>query len=376
MASLKKTRTRPSRMTGKERLSAALRFQDVDRVPWAPKVFIGHYRRGTAPALQKMPIAQFADTLNCDAIGWDRPVTTKHHRNVTIQVAQKGRHRIRTVTTPVGVLRSIHTFSPEAQTYHPTEYPLKRAEDYKVAQFVSENTSYEPCPSVHDETLRSVGDRGIVMSHGLGTPFMELLQGGIGIPGIYYHMEDHADAFADLYAVESDRYVRFYEAYAQTGAEYVVTHENTSSSLVSPAIYRTYCLPLKKAFCRIMRDAGKMPILHMCGTLRQLLPLIDEAGADAWESFTPPPNGDTTFADGRRVAGERVCLVGGLNAVMLAQWSEDRLYRYVRQSLNELPHTRGLIFTSGGAMPVECPVERLASIGRGLKPILNGSERE
>lgn len=69
-----------SRMTGRERLRAALSLAEVDQVPWAPKVFIGHYRSGTTAEHQGMSIAEFADVLNCDAIAWDSLVSA-HVRN-------------------------------------------------------------------------------------------------------------------------------------------------------------------------------------------------------------------------------------------------------------------------------------------------------
>lgn len=58
MPSFVRASTLKSQMTGKERLSAAVRFGEVDRIPWAPKIFIGHCRSGTSPEHQKMSIAE------------------------------------------------------------------------------------------------------------------------------------------------------------------------------------------------------------------------------------------------------------------------------------------------------------------------------
>ena len=202
---------------------------------------------------------------------------------------------------------------------------------------------------------------------------MNMIQNSIGMPDVYYHIQDYPKQFDDWYEVEVDRFCRYYEAYAKTDAEYVVIHENTSSTLVSPDMYINYCLPAKKQFCEILKRGGKRCVLHMCWTLRHLMPLINEVGADCWESFTPPPNGDTFFGDGRQAAGDGVALVGGMNAVMLTHWAEDRLLDYVDKTVAGLPHTRGIVFTSGGAMPIECSLEKLADIGRKLIPHLTVS---
>lgn len=213
-----------SQMTGKERPEAALKLEEVDRIPWAPKVLIGHYRSGTSSAQREMSIAEFADVLNCDAIAW----------NVLVKTHQ----------------------------------------------------------------------------------------------------------------------------------------ENTSSTLVSPDLYGKYCLPLKKKACEMITGAGKHFMLHMCGCLRDLLPQILEVGADSWESFTPPPIGDTLFKDGREVSPDEVCLIGGMNAATVSVWDHGKVLDYVDETLDSLTHTRGIVFTSGGAMPVECPVETLAELGEKLRPHL------
>lgn len=90
-----------SRMSGKERLEAAVRCEEVDRVPWAPKVFIGHYRSGTSAAHQRMSVAEFADVLHCDAIAWENLITAKAD-GVTHETTKHGHTTTRLTQTPVG----------------------------------------------------------------------------------------------------------------------------------------------------------------------------------------------------------------------------------------------------------------------------------
>lgn len=359
-----------SRMSGKERLEAALECEEVDRVPWAPKVFIGHYRSGTSAVHQRMSIAEFADVLHCDAIAWDNLIAARTD-GVTHGTTKQGHTTTRLTQTPVGQLRQSWTWSPEAHTSHPTEFPLKGPGDYEVAKYIAEHTIYEPVSGRHQEMLRSVGDRGVVVTAAPGTPLMTLLQNTIGMPQAYYHITDYQRQFDELFEVEADGWSRYYDALATTDAEFVCTQENTSTTLISPALYRKYCLPLKKRARKLMHRAGKHYMLHMCGCLQDLLPDILEAGADSWESFTPPPIGDTLFQDGRAVAGDAVSLVGGINAAMLTMWPRRRLLDYVVETVESLPHAHGITFTSGGAMPVECPLDELADIGRDLTQLLS-----
>jgi hypothetical protein len=309
-----------------------------------------------------MSVAEFADVLNCDAIAWEHLVE-RHYENVETETVRKGNDVLTIRKTPVGELRSVSSWRDEVHTWHPTEFPVKSREDYETAMYIAEHTSFEPAQGVHEQNLKATGDRGVVMSYADGTPLMAMLQGTIGMPEAYYHMNDYPQEFDRWYEVEVDRFLRYYEAYARSDAEYITIHENTSSTLVSPDLYRKYCLPAKKKMADIVKAAGKVCVLHMCGTLMDLMPDIKQVGADCWESFTPPPNGDTYFEDGRQAVGDDVSLVGGMNAVMLTLWPESRLLDYVDRTIDRLPHTRGIVFTSGGAMPIECPLERLSGLG-------------
>ncbi len=354
-----------SRMTGKERLEAALRFQSVDRIPWAPKVFVGHYRSGTSSTFQNMTIREFAREIHADAIGWDRLIQEKPDSTVTVEKNTDGCDTCMITRTPAGELRRVTSYSPETRTSHIKEFPLKTPEDYDTMAYVIEHTTFDVVPDVHRETLESVGDQGIVVTRMRGTPIMLLVQFEAGIPHLYYHLQDFPEKVRMLYDMMAEKSIQQYERLINTDAKYICTEENTSLSLISPDIYEEFVLPLKQRINRMVKAAGKYHILHMCGTLKGLLGQINQVGADCWESFTPPPIGDTHFADGRAVNPTMV-LAGGMNAAMLTQWEEKDIYNYVQSTLEGLADSRGLIFTSGGAMPIECPLERLIRIGKAM----------
>ena len=266
------------------------------------------------------------------------------------------------------------SYSPETKTSHIKEFPLKTPQDYDTMAYVVEHTDFEITPHVHTQTLESVGDQGIVVTRMRGTPIMLLVQFEAGIPYIYYHLQDFPEKVRMLYDIISEKSIQHYEQLMSTDAEYICTEENTSLSLISPDIYQEFVLPLKQRINRIVKGAGKYHILHMCGTLKGLLGQINQVGADCWESFTPPPIGDTHFSDGRAVSPKTV-LAGGMNAAMLTQWKEKEIHRYVASAVEGLADKRGLIFTSGGAMPIECPLEKLIRIGKTMSGHLSLRER-
>ena len=104
-----------------------------------------------------------------------------------------------------------------------------------------------------------------------------------------------------------------YEIVARrTPAEAIIPVENTSSSLISPDVYRRLSLPQIADYVRIAHRHGKKVILHMCGLLRRLLPIVAQTGMDGWNAQTPPPVGDMTVEDTMGMMGEDFAILGGV----------------------------------------------------------------
>lgn len=90
-------------------------------------------------------------------------------------------------------------------------------------------------------------------------------------------------------------------------------------------------------------------VLHMCGTLKGMLPMLAELPVQAFEAFTSPPVGDTTYLDGRSICKD-TCLIGGTNAALWIRPVPD-IIAEMKRHLDELPHHRGIVVTSAGVMP-------------------------
>jgi hypothetical protein len=82
---------------------------------------------------------------------------------------------------------------------------------------------------------------------------------------------------------------------ARTPVEVIISAENTSTTLLSPALYRRFSLPHLQQFVEVVHRHHKKAVLHMCGWIRQLLPLIRQTGLDGIHALTPPTIGDTPF---------------------------------------------------------------------------------
>jgi uroporphyrinogen decarboxylase len=96
---------------------------------------------------------------------------------------------------------------------------------------------------------------------------------------------------------------------------YCSTFFESMSSGWSPMLYRELFLPRIRAHIEVVHGSGALYHLYDDGKVAATLPMMKEVGADLVSTICPPPMGDVTLAEARRVAGNDMCLAGGVDTV-------------------------------------------------------------
>lgn len=87
-----------------------------------------------------------------------------------------------------------------------------------------------------------------------------------------------------------------------------------SSTVISPAMHREFCLPYDQKQHEALHNAGARVVYHLCGGLMPLLETVVENGADGLETMTPKSMGaDCDLAEATRRVGERLFFIGGFD---------------------------------------------------------------
>ncbi len=82
--------------------------------------------------------------------------------------------------------------------------------------------------------------------------------------------------------------------------------------LISPRTFRRFFFePYKELFAAI-HDIGAKAILHSCGNIVELLPMLVDAGLDGWQSMEVPAEVD--HAAVKKQFGDKLILVGGIDS--------------------------------------------------------------
>ncbi len=359
------------RMTSRERLLAAYRGEEVDRLPWWAKVINPTWRLSQPERVQAWSDRELLDYIHADGI-FDSPRFVRPVRPHVETEESRADHTRTVVThTPDGDLVERWRMDPVTESWHPHEFPVKRREDLARFRWVWADQRAEVdedgLARAKDEVLR-IGERGITKV-GWGTsPLMHLVEHVIGPVNTTYFLADHPDEMAGLIDLMHRANLEFVGLLAErTPADLVVSVENTSTTLISPGQFETWCLPHLVGYGRAIEAASPMHELHMCGLLKVLLGRIETIPASSIEAFTAPPLGNTRLTDGRAEAPSKT-LVGG---TCVNIWLEpvERIHRFIVEELAAAPDHRRIVLTTAGVAPPACRAETFRAVGDRIRTV-------
>lgn len=331
-------------MTGRERLLAAYTRQPTDRVPWAPIIFKDTISR-YSPEEQEAGPVEFTKCIGADIL-WRWGDFLKAQCDVPCTDREEDGHRVREWQTPVGELREVR------QGSRLIEHKLKSKQDLLAYRHVVEHTRYGPNPGRYEELMAEVGDGGIVAPHIGPSAVQRLVQLEAGVDGFAYLCADYPEEMDALIALIHQHDLERFRIAAETPAEVLILVENTSTLLISPAMYRRWSRQHVTDFCRVAHEHDKVAIVHMCGHVKELLPDIAATGLDGVDCLTPPPTGNTTHQDAWEVMGSDLIVHAVLDPSTWVRQSPDAIMaamdRVLAPGLNE---RNFILCTAGDGLP-------------------------
>lgn len=259
--------------------------------------------------------------------------------------------------TPYGTMTYRGRYDEVSRSWHPVEFPVKCPADIRKMIGWFEDVTLELDKEALEKTKASVketGESALRVTNAGTSALMDWIQHLAGIENGHYLLSDCESEVLELFELIHRLNLRRTEIVASTTpCDAVYFIENTSTTLISPEQYRKYCKSEVTEYGQIIKDAGKIFILHMCGHLKELLGDLSEVPSDAFEAYTTPPVGNVSLLDGRIACPDK-CLIGGTNATLWTR-SASEICEEIGRQLDALPHHRGIVVSSAGVMPPLCP---------------------
>jgi len=113
--------------------------------------------------------------------------------------------------------------------------------------------------------------------------------------------------------------------------------EYASEPYLPPALYAEYVARYTGPMVQAVQAHGGIARLHSHGRLRGILPHVMTMGCGALDPCEPPPQGDMELADIRRAVGDEMALFGNIESTDIENLAPDAFEPKVRQALAEGP---------------------------------------
>jgi uroporphyrinogen-III decarboxylase len=355
-------------MTPHDRLMAALRGEEVDRLPWSPNLAYWWdtqpedlQDRGRFRFLKEIgadPLIRGSTTaFVCSDVRGLHEYPTRMHLPIpgceTLQLV-KGREERTTYCTPVGTLTQLSRYSPEGRTRFLVERPVKTAEDYQILTYLFERMVIRPDYGPVKESMAHLGQEGLLIpliSPVQKTPFQALVEHYVGTQQLVYDLADHPDVVESLLEVMSQRVLEAVMISAESPAEGFISWEDSSTTNISPKLFARYIAPEIDRWGQVLHAAGKILLHHACGHVRHLLLYLAEEEIDVVESLSPPPTGDVEVWEAQEILSPRVGIVGGIEPTQLLYLDLEHLGEYVERLLDRIQSHHYVLANSDSCPP-------------------------
>ena len=386
MAAMRKQAGKNRHMSGRERVLAALNRQPVDRIPFTPcfdpyvlsglpkeltgdtKLGIYHPERQIAALkalgcdllIRNVAVTEFSSTgaFQVQGLGaFAPPVETKTEFN--------GTEMCEIIATPVGTLKGIWKYTDSVGAIpHFVKYVVNNYEEMKIFHYAVEHFDKEPPKPQHETFLqidRLLGDAGVPTASMFNTPLMHLIEFVFGLENTYLLLYDHREEFEDILEKMHAAQKRHVEVLAASPALVVIQYENTSSTLISPAIFRRYCLPYLNIYADILRASGKIFLIHMCGKLHAMVDDISQGHFNGICDIAPEPTGNLSLDEAVAHLPGKV-IIGGIDATTYISQNPEFVREKVSGVIERVKPFCGVLLGSGDVVPRGAQVENFRII--------------
>jgi len=362
------------KMTSRERLLAAIRGQDVDRIPWSP--FLAYWWENQPKTIQDRGQTWFLKELGADALlrGFAPPFTCSNLHGTGAYPDQfcldvpgcdmrrevHGDDWVVQYVTPVGSLTMCSRYSPAGNTRFVIEHPVKRREDYKILSYLVERMIIRANYEFIQQEIDALGEDGLyapLISPFLKTPLQALIEHFVGTQQLMYDLMDYPEEVEVLLAVMSARAMEAVQIAIESPAEAFITWEDSSTTNVSPSLFARYIASDLNRWGQAVHAAGKLLMHHACGHVRALLPIMAQETVDMIESLSPPPTGNVEIWEAQEVLGSRVGVIGGIEPTKFLELDLAALRIYVETLLDKV-NPRHYVLANSDSCPPGVSIEK------------------
>jgi len=279
-------------MTIKERILSVYNNQMPDKMPIG--IYNRYHRYGEVERVARnngLGILDFYPVVSLLAPPWHvKPGYVSEVKNASFEIKiiwDKGKQtEIRTFETPVGnISQQIVKDTAYGSDWIQKHY-LKTPEDYKIMQYIVENTVFEPQEKAIKQRIADLGNDGIVLGRVDRSPYQKLLIELADPETFLPELYTNPAPIEELIETTNHKCNEQFLMAMESGVEAIWQPDNVTADMTPPDMYEKYVLPFYEKHGEQCRNAGKPYIVHIDGRTQGIKHLIAQSPFDVVESFS------------------------------------------------------------------------------------------
>jgi len=241
---------------------------------------------------------------------------------------------VRSYETKVGSVYQCTQKDPVYGSDWISKFYITKPEDYKILQYIVENTVFSNNDNDVKLKMEDIGDDGVVLGRIDRSPFQKLMVELAGPETFLIDICSGVKEAEELLDVMSAKLEESFDMVAESPAEVIWQPENITGDMTPPNLFTKYCKPFYEKFARKLKNTGKPYVVHLDGRLKALTDLISNSPFDCIESFSFPEMGnDITFVEAREAWPDKVILPNFPSS--LCDETEEKIVSYLKARLQE-----------------------------------------
>lgn len=262
--------------------------------------------------------------------------------------------------------RSVFEFTP----FHSEEGVFANCES------IAEVDAYEwPDPEYLDfttlvEKIRLHQDKAVFT--GFWTSFFHLAAQSFGMENYFVKMYTHPEVVEAVIGRILDFYLeanrRCFEAVGDLADTFFFGNDfgTQLSTLISPQLFEKFVLPGMKANIALAKKYGKKVILHSCGAIREVIPMLIDAGIDGLHPLQALAAGMDAETLSREFAG-KIAFIGGVDTQHLLVHGTPQDIKDEVKRLKDLFGGNFIISPSHEAILPNVPLENIIAMSQAAR---------
>jgi uroporphyrinogen-III decarboxylase len=229
------------------------------------------------------------------------------------------------IDTPLGELNYVREWDPISRTSWQVKYPVESEADIKKIASVPWERPEKLAPPNLDALPDEFSERG-VLSTSISSPFV-CVSAMMSYEWFLELCFLDLDLVKELTEICRQRVLDCVKALlSKPGIEYVWMggSEWVTPPMAPPMIYDALVQEQEKSIIQyIHENSDAIAHIHCHGRVRDALPKMIDRGGDYTEPVEPPPDGDITMTEAKKIAHGRITLGGNIECRILCIESED-----------------------------------------------------